>query len=333
MDPLTHAVTGATIGQSLTHKPLSRGLLLWLALVGMAPDLDYVLLFISDVAYLKFHRGITHSLLMLPLWCWLFHWLTPNRLSRQLRHLSPIIALVLLSHIILDLTTSFGTMIWSPLSGQRLSWDLLFIIDPLFTACLLLPLLLGLKLKRFRHHCALVGLALGTLYIGLAAVQHQQAIELARTEQPDALEHAALPLPFSPFHWRLIAVQPESIQHAAIDLRPECMDLSSMFPVNLIRRLGAQVDTTGDLHWHSLIRLINKQPIPEQSALAFYLWFARFPVLLDKEPDYVEYGDLRFGAGVPGSRAPFRLRISRRGVHSQAWLIWSDQRITPLPLN
>jgi inner membrane protein len=33
-----------------------------------APDLDFVIGFLGPVAYLQFHRGVTHSLLMLPLW-------------------------------------------------------------------------------------------------------------------------------------------------------------------------------------------------------------------------------------------------------------------------
>ncbi len=331
MDPLTHAVTGAAIGQSLVRRPLSPSLVLWLALLGMAPDLDYVLLFFSDIAYLRFHRWVTHSLLLLPLWSWLFYCLAPNRLRKQSPHLYLMIALVLLSHIVLDLATSFGTMIWSPLSDQRLSWDLLFIIDPLFTACLLMPMLLGLKLKRFRRHCSTIGLALAGLYLGMAAFHHQQAVQLAKKGRPDALEHAALPLPFSPFHWRLIAVRSESIEHAAVDLKPGWLDLSPMFPDTLVRRLGAGVDPIGSMHWHSLERLAGNRQVPDLPGLAFYLWFARFPVLLERSNDHVEYGDLRFGAGVPGSHAPFRLRITQSGASPQAWLIWREQRITPVP--
>jgi hypothetical protein len=43
------------------------------------------------------------------------------------------------SHIVLDGMTSFGTRMWTPISQQRVSWDLLFIIDFSFTAIILLP--------------------------------------------------------------------------------------------------------------------------------------------------------------------------------------------------
>jgi len=43
------------------------------------------------------------------------------------------------SHILLDLVTSFGTMIWSPLSRVRPAWDIIFIVDFIMSAILLVP--------------------------------------------------------------------------------------------------------------------------------------------------------------------------------------------------
>jgi len=56
---------------------------------------------------------------------------------------SGIYAVGILSHILLDLVTSFGTMIWSPLKWSRPAWDLLFIVDFTFTGILLVPQLLA----------------------------------------------------------------------------------------------------------------------------------------------------------------------------------------------
>ena len=43
------------------------------------------------------------------------------------------------SHILLDGMTSFGTRMLTPISQQRVAWDLLFIIDLVFTSIVLLP--------------------------------------------------------------------------------------------------------------------------------------------------------------------------------------------------
>jgi hypothetical protein len=47
-----------------------------------------------------------------------------------------------LSHILLDLVTTFGTMVWSPMEWSRPAWDLVFIVDFSFTGILLIPQLL-----------------------------------------------------------------------------------------------------------------------------------------------------------------------------------------------
>src|SRR5262249_52809963 len=91
------------------------------------------------------HRSITHSLLCSPIWALLLAALT-RWITRSLKWEAPsfgalasLYAIGILSHILLDLVTSFGTMIWSPFAWSRPAWDLIFIIDLTFSAILLLP--------------------------------------------------------------------------------------------------------------------------------------------------------------------------------------------------
>ncbi len=42
-------------------------------------------------------------------------------------------AVGVLSHIVFDWITSFGTMFWTPLSRARYSLDWVFILDPIFS--------------------------------------------------------------------------------------------------------------------------------------------------------------------------------------------------------
>ncbi|MDW8468106.1 MAG: metal-dependent hydrolase [Burkholderiales bacterium] len=39
------------------------------------PDLDFVAGFLGPVEYLRYHRGVTHSLVLLPLWALALAWL------------------------------------------------------------------------------------------------------------------------------------------------------------------------------------------------------------------------------------------------------------------
>src|SRR5918993_2230956 len=77
MDTLTHALSGALIGRATASRhqgantlPVGRRMLVGAAAAAF-PDLDFVTSYLSPLSYLHHHRGITHSLLLLPLWAML----------------------------------------------------------------------------------------------------------------------------------------------------------------------------------------------------------------------------------------------------------------------
>jgi len=156
MDTITHGIAGALLGKAVfrgdhmfSRKPMSRErIVTWSLMLGaIFPDSDVLRDMVSrnDLLVLTWHRSITHSLVCLPLFAialaaltrWFVRWRewdTPSFAA-----LTGIYAIGILSHILLDLVTSFGTMIWSPLKWSRPAWDLIFIIDFSFSAILLVP--------------------------------------------------------------------------------------------------------------------------------------------------------------------------------------------------
>jgi membrane-bound metal-dependent hydrolase YbcI (DUF457 family) len=160
MDTITHGIAGALIGKAVfrgedlfNSHPISSGrILTWSLMLGsIFPDSDVIRDFFSHdrLLIVTWHRSITHSLVMLPLWALLLaaitrafarwrEWEAPSFAG-----LTAIFGVGILSHILLDLVTSFGTMVWSPLEWSRPAWDLIFIIDFSFTAILLVPQLLA----------------------------------------------------------------------------------------------------------------------------------------------------------------------------------------------
>jgi len=74
-------------------------------------------------------------------------------------------------HILFDCITSFGTLVWSPISWTRVSWDWTFIVDVALTAVLLYFLLLGWlaggDTKQQRVRRAAVALLLMAALLGL----------------------------------------------------------------------------------------------------------------------------------------------------------------------
>jgi membrane-bound metal-dependent hydrolase YbcI (DUF457 family) len=165
MDTITHGIAGALVGKAFfagrggkaMNSPASEDagynarvgrVAIWAAtLGGIFPDSDSVLgLFDANgMAVISSHRGETHSFVLLPLWALalaaLTRWFCHRReiACPSYAALTGIYAAGIALHIFLDLITSFGTMIWSPLSGARVSWDLVFIIDFALTATALLP--------------------------------------------------------------------------------------------------------------------------------------------------------------------------------------------------
>src|SRR5579859_463283 len=159
MDTITHGIAGALISKAIfrgddlfSRRSMNRArIVTWAMMLGaIFPDSDVLrdLLSKNDLLIITWHRSITHSLICLPIFAvvlaalsfWIVRlckWESPS-----LAQLTGIYAVGILSHILLDLVTTFGTMIWSPLEWSRPAWDLLFIVDFSFTGILLIPQLL-----------------------------------------------------------------------------------------------------------------------------------------------------------------------------------------------
>lgn len=156
MDTITHGIAGALLakaafggGDLLSREEMGkRQLITWAMTIGAVfPDSDVLRDFFShdQMLIVTWHRSITHSLLCLPIWSLLLAAIT-TWIARKRKWPAPtflglagLYAVGILSHILLDLVTTFGTMIWSPVKWSRPAWDILFILDFTFSAILLVP--------------------------------------------------------------------------------------------------------------------------------------------------------------------------------------------------
>jgi membrane-bound metal-dependent hydrolase YbcI (DUF457 family) len=161
MDTITHGIVGALIGKAFFAGDPSRAPISWddpprdtgrvaiLACTAGAvfPDID---VFAGPVAHnnlaiMTWHRGITHSVVMLPVWAVVLAaitWWAARRLRWPTPVFTDLVAIYLVaigSHIFLDVITNFGTMVWAPLNYTRVAWDWIFIVDLTFTSFALMP--------------------------------------------------------------------------------------------------------------------------------------------------------------------------------------------------
>ena len=170
MDFVTQVTLGGAVGQATMHRELGNKAALWGMLVGALPDLDVLAnSFLDPVTQLTWHRSISHSILLTVILTPLLGWL----ISRIHNHTVTVeksalfVFLALASHVFIDLLTTYGTQIYAPFSNAQPAWNVLFIVDPLFTLPMLFFLLLSLfpgevRAKRFRNT---IGLVLATAYI------------------------------------------------------------------------------------------------------------------------------------------------------------------------
>ena len=336
MDTLTHALSAAVLARATAPSspganelPL-RARVVACAVAGAFPDIDFWLEAISPVVYLENHRGLTHSILLLPLWALLLAWAC-SRITRDRRGITPwfgVCALGIAAHIAGDLITSFGTMILAPVSKQRFGIGTTFIIDLWFTGILVVGLAGSLVFRRSRVPAAVASLAL-VGYVGMQAIQKQEAERFgagyAEAQLRDGATVEAYPRPVSPFNWTVFVTAGERIDYAHVNLLRHQVRPDPTPDTGFIARLDAAYRPLDDARWQTRTRFgetRDEQALARSAwaaqELAFFRWFAELPAYDGTAPgtSCVWFRDLRFDT--PGrAGTPFRYGVCRGGPNDR----------------
>lgn len=226
MEPVTHLLTGACLARAGLNRRTGLATLT-LVLASEAPDSDFATAMGGSVSYLQHHRGFTHTFLGAPVVAafvlavvygiyrflrWRGRQLKMPPRWRLLYLYALIAALV---HIFLDFTNSYGVRPLAPFHWKWYSWDILYIVDPLILAILILSLaipgLLGMvseeigarKSPRGRG-AAIFALICFAAIIYLRDFEHRRAVnqlESVTYHDQDARRVSAFPNMLNPFLW------------------------------------------------------------------------------------------------------------------------------------
>jgi inner membrane protein len=202
MDPVTHAVLGASLAQAVFGRRLGRTAALVGLVAGVLPDADVFIGSPADpLVAVAAHRGFTHAFAFVPVGALVA--ILPSLLWPAARARAGgrgwtlwfAAVLAYLSHILLDAATSYGTQLFWPFSDQRAGWDWIAVVDPAFTV----PLAVGLAWALARRSAApaFAGLACALAYLGLGVVQHER-VEAALRELAARRGHAPVRLEVMP---------------------------------------------------------------------------------------------------------------------------------------
>lgn len=154
MDPISQAFIGSGFAQSFAKKANQNKTAFFCGAVGgLVPDLDVLIRSANDpLLSIEYHRHFTHSVFFSPIGGLLVAsllWLLFYRKKEKFLIIYIFSSLGYLTHGILDSCTAYGTQILWPFSDYRATWNVVSIIDPLFTVPLIIFSLFSLKRKEY----------------------------------------------------------------------------------------------------------------------------------------------------------------------------------------
>jgi inner membrane protein len=235
MDILTHGLTGALLGRALSNnikKLKPKTFILIGAFAAIFPDFDFLFILKSTSTYLEYHRSITHSLILLPIWAFLislfFSWLLRNKILLHknwieegstnkaiLKEVYLLSFLSILSHILSDVITDFGIMLLSPFINTRFEIGNMYMIDFWFSGIVLTGILASWFIKKDSYLMARIFFIFLLGYISLAQHSKFEAERYALLSlravhpNPSKLTIYSNPMPFSPYNWSITAYDSE----------------------------------------------------------------------------------------------------------------------------
>lgn len=225
MDSITQAVLGASIQGALLGRWQGRKALLYGAILGTLPDLDVVIDYGDAVADMTYHRGFSHSLLVLSalalLLTGLIRHFRPNP-GYSTQRLFMAIWLALITHPLLDAFTSYGTQLMWPLMPTPTAWSSIFIIDPLYSVPLLIAVALGLfyGLRDKAARAPALALLISSLYLASTLAGKYMAEQRVEAQLAQQGIHAeaifSTPTPFNSLLWRVIVLDGEDYHEALV---------------------------------------------------------------------------------------------------------------------
>lgn len=213
MDSLTQMALGSAVATAVSGKKHGAKAVLLGIICGTIPDLDVLISHATDIESFTYHRSLTHSLLFCflftPILCFLFSGIKRLNMQYNDKKLHLTIFLVLLTHILLDALTIYGTQIFWPLPSPPIGTGSIFIIDPLYTVPLLIGVIAFLAWGKIRINNTMLAISSVYLIFGLTAKFYVQNIadNQINAENKKILVQTT---PFNTLLWRIIIMEKDN---------------------------------------------------------------------------------------------------------------------------
>jgi len=180
MDPVSQGAVGAAFAQSAAKKEniILIGFIGFLA--GLAPDLDVLIRSEDDpILFLEYHRQFSHSLFFIPIGSFfvaLFIFpFVRSLISLRMVYIASFLGYA--THGLLDACTSYGTQLFWPFSDQRVTWNNISIVDPIFTVPIVI--LLAIAITKRKRIFSFIAIGWITFYLSLGFIQYERTLSAA----------------------------------------------------------------------------------------------------------------------------------------------------------
>jgi len=234
MDNLTHTLTAIALSQAGLNRT-TRFATLALVLGSNLPDIDLVTRLVGATTYLRYHRGLTESILgvvglaalLAAALNWVGRKIKPkgDRPPLNGRWLFGVCLIATTTHFFMDFANPYGVRPFFPFSGRWYAWDIMFTVDPLLLGLLAaglgLPAILrlvseevGARTRGVRRG-AIFCLSCVVVLFGVRDLSRRRVLGWLEShtygwQQPWRV--AAFPAPANPFAWTGV-VETESAFH------------------------------------------------------------------------------------------------------------------------
>jgi len=180
MDPFTHGLAGAAASLIISRDDNRRPAAVAGFLTPLLADLDFFIHSHSDPLFnLEIHRQFSHSLLFIPLGALiafgLLWWFMRKRMGAVELYFYCLASYATAG--LLDACTSYGTMLLWPFSDDRIAWNIISVIDPVFT--LLFAVFIVWSVINRRKMFTFIALLWFTSYFSFGYFQKERATRQA----------------------------------------------------------------------------------------------------------------------------------------------------------
>lgn len=214
MDSVTQIVLGAAVGEAVAGRKMGGKAALFGAIGGTIPDLDVFLRFFYDpLDAALVHRGFSHSLLFAFLAGSVLSFISNKLNKKNYSHKTWFLLwfLSIVTHPILDIFTNYGTQFFWPFDW-RLSFNSVFVIDPLYTLPFMFFLIGALFMKRESRRRRIwnwAGIIYSSFYliwgVGVKLFVYNNVDSYFGQANIHPQKTMVTPMPLTSFYWDLIA--------------------------------------------------------------------------------------------------------------------------------